>query len=60
MQGISCLAKEILAFQGCLCSMELPNFLKNEKYTTLENLGIDGRIILKLDLKSNPLERHEP
>jgi hypothetical protein len=60
MHGIACLAEELLAFQGCLCSMELPNFLKNEKNTTLEKLGIDGRIILKLDLKRNQLERHEP
>ena len=60
MQGISCLAEELLAFQGCLCSMQSPNSLKNEKNTTLENLGTDGRIILKLDLKRNQLERHEP
>ena len=35
------------------------NLLKNEKNTTLENLGMDGRIILKMNLKRNQLERHE-
>lgn len=39
MHGIACLAEELLAFQGCLCSMELPNFFEEWKKYNLGKIG---------------------